>query len=164
MSMPTTTRHAAARVVILASRVAVAVFLVMAVVQLAITVGILPVTIVCGASQHGRTWQTNVASIVAAMILLGMAWIIHERAEATTTVTMPSTSLRVASWVVVLYMILNTLGNSLSTSAVERYVFGAMTEILAICSVIVASSSSTVSEEQGYVNYQKDRSTYQSIP
>ena len=147
-----------ASLAIIASRIAVSLFCLMAVIQIGIAVGLLPVTIVWGGSQHARTWQNSVASVVAAVILLGMAGIVHFRA----TVAVPSLPLRVAAWIVAGYMMLNTLGNFLSPSWVERYIFGTMTVVLAICSAVVASSSTVTSFSSVPVD-NVQRTNYQSI-
>ena len=162
----TTTTTTPTTTTLVASRLAVTVFGAMAMIQLGIAVGLLPVTIVWGGSQHERTWQNSVASVVAAALLLAMAWIIHARATTTTTTTALPRSLRVAAWMVTGYMALNTLGNALSPTFVERYIFGTMTVVLAICSGIVASSSSTtvasLSSSSAPID-KVERTNYQSI-
>lgn len=122
-----------------ASYVAIGLFCLMAVIQIAISIGLLPVTIVWGGSQKERTLQNSLASALAALILVGMAWIIHRRR------THPSRLIRVGSWVISFYMVLNTVGNLLSSSLVERYLFGSMTTALAISCFVV--SCSTVPEQ-----------------
>jgi hypothetical protein len=50
------------------------------------------------------------------------------------------TIIRVSAWVVTGYMVLNTLGNFASVSPVERFLFGPMTIVMAVTSLIVAAS------------------------
>jgi hypothetical protein len=76
----------------LASYVAVAFFLAMAIVQILIAIGLLPVTIVWGSSQTHHTVQNSLASVVACVILLGMAHVIYRRAQ-----PLPSTSTKIMS-------------------------------------------------------------------
>lgn len=140
---------------LVASRIAIGLFGTMAVIQVAIAVGILPVTIVWGGSQKQRTWQNSLASAVAAVILVGMAWIIHARA----TTELPSVPLRTCSWIIAVYMMLNTLGNFASTSWVERNLFGSLTIVLAICSVVVSCSAVTGLPNGNHV----ERNHYESI-
>ena len=136
---------------VVASHIAVGLFSLMAAIQIAIAVGILPITIVWGASQHERTWQNSLASVMAAGILVGMAYTIHLRAKIP---AQPSSCVRITSWMIAGYMVLNTLGNFLSTSWVERYLFGSMTVVLAICCFIVASSSADSEENNERNNYE----------
>ena len=135
------------RVAILASRVAVVVFWIMAAIQVAIAVGVLPVTIVWGGSQQERTLANSLASVVAAAILVGMALVIHQRASMTAR---PSKGVRIGSWMIAAYMVLNTLGNLLSTSLVERYIFGTMTIGMAISCFVVASAPISEADPTNY--------------
>ena len=112
-------------------------------IQITIAAGIAPVTIVWGGGQTHLTIGLRIASIVAAVILMGMARIIHVRAHHP-----DRRSTRILAWLVAAYMLLNTLGNATSPSWFERYVFGATTLVLAICSGIVASSP--VEHQDGY--------------
>ena len=97
-----------------ASIVAVMLFLFMAVLQIEIAVGVLPVTIIWGGSQSQPKWQTSLASVVAAGLLTGMSWVMHRRVQPTTTAQPPSLGIRITSWIITGYMALNTLGNALS--------------------------------------------------
>ncbi|KAL9178362.1 hypothetical protein ACHAXT_000009 [Thalassiosira profunda] len=135
------------RLTLWAGRAAACLYLVAAAVQLAVAEGLLPATIAWGGTQQ-RTPRTVLASAGAAAVLLGMALTVHRRAVTAS----PGATLRAASWIVALCMILNTLGNFLSSSPVERYVFGSATLVLAAASLIVACSP--VVDEQG---------TYQSL-
>lgn len=65
----------------MASLVATTFFALMAVIQVCIAVGLLPVTIVWGGSQQERTLQNSLASLVAACILVGMAAVMQPRRQ-----------------------------------------------------------------------------------
>ena len=120
----------------IAARIAVFLFAVVAVIQLAIAAGIAPVTIVWGGGQTHLTLRLRFASLAAAIVLIQFAWIVQTRTEQPNNLC-----LRVLSWLITAYMAVNTLGNFTSPSWFERYIFGAFTVILTICAAIVASSS-----------------------
>lgn len=110
---------------------------------MAIAAGIAPVTIVWGGGQTVLTVGLRLASIVAAAILLGFARIVHLRIQ------QPERRyLRAFTWIIAAYMVLNTLGNATSPNWFERYVFGVTTLVLAICTGIVAASST--GQRDGY--------------
>jgi hypothetical protein len=121
------------------TKLAVVLLLGMAAVQVCITAGMVPNTIIWGGSQQGEELTTSlrVASMAASVILAVFAHILWRRG----TEDDPPQWIRVGSWGVTLYMILNTMGNLASNNGVERVVFGALTIILAICSWRISSSS-----------------------
>ena len=119
-----------------AAKIAVILFACVALIQVAIAAGLAPVTIVWGGGQTELTVGLRLASIAAAIILLGFARIVHVRANYPAI----GKHMRILTWMVAAYMVLNTLGNATSPSWFERYVFGATTLVLAICTGIVASS------------------------
>jgi hypothetical protein len=114
-------------------------FFIFIVVQLLVAAGIIPISILWGGRQPDLTPSLRAASVVAAIILGLFIYIIRYRAGLVGSVPTP-TSIRVAAWVVTGYMALNTLGNFASVSNVERFVFGPMTLIMMITSLIVAVS------------------------
>ena len=151
-----------------ATVVAMILFGVMAVVQLLIAKGILPSTIAWGGGR-GRAGaeaqkedsqedqnesyedenidaDTNtpfwmqIASIVAACILLGMAYLVYVRCYLYRYPQQSHKSVKILSWVITGFLGLNFLGNLASTSNVERYVFGSVTFVLCICCIIVSMS------------------------
>ena len=114
---------------------------------MAIAAGIAPVTIVWGGSQTMLTVGLRLASLAAAAILLGFARIVHLGIE------QPERRyLKVLTWMIAAYMGLNTLGNITSPSWFERYVFGITTLVLAICTGIVAASST--GQRGGYESFE----------
>ena len=138
--------------VIVARWLAVTLFGVMAAEQVLIAVRVLPQDLVWGGKYREPTLALSLASLAAAAALCGFAAILHRRgtlaAPAWTTATTaasPScltapTTIRVASWLVTFYMLLNTVGNLLSTNTIEKYVFGSLTAILAVCCCLVSMS------------------------
>mmetsp|Transcript_2387 Transcript_2387/g.3383 ORF Transcript_2387/g.3383 Transcript_2387/m.3383 type:complete len:144 (+) Transcript_2387:113-544(+) len=125
---------------VIASQVAITLFFLVALIQVGIAAGWVPVTIVWGGSQEVLTANLRIASLMAAGILLAMAYIIHQR----TIQLAPSSSLRFLSWTVTVYMCINTVGNFLSTNDFERFVFGSITSVLALCCGLVSSSNTQV--------------------
>ena len=122
-----------------AAHIASVLFFIFIVVQLLVAAGIIPISILWGGRQPDLTPSLRAASVVAAIILGLFIYIIRYRAGLVGSVPTP-TSIRVAAWVVTGYMALNTLGNFASVSNVERFVFGPMTLIMMITSLIVAVS------------------------
>ena len=118
-----------------AAAIAIALLGTMGAVQIGIAAGIFPSDIVWGGENDELTFKARVASLIACVILCGMAYILHRR-----TKNAPSGFIRGASWFVAVYMALNTLGNALGKTWVERYLFGIMTAIISVCSFVVASS------------------------
>lgn len=108
-------------------------------VQVLVATGILPITILWGGRQTDLTPSLRVTSIVAAIILGAFIYIIRYRAGLVGSMPQPAV-IRVAAWVVVGYMALNTLGNFASVSSVERFLFGPITLVLMLASLVVAAS------------------------
>lgn len=79
------------------------------------------------------------SSLAAAGILALAAWIVLTRAGLIVAGDV-SIIIRVATWVFVGFFVLNTLGNIVSKSQVERKVMTPVTLILAACFALVALS------------------------
>ena len=138
-------------VVVAATYVSVILLLFVAIIQIGISIGIVPITIVWGGSQQTLTTQLRLASMIASIILIMFAYILYQRGTNSSGNSIShsassSTSIHCyyygLSWFVTIYMILNTIGNLLSTNNFEKYVFGCITAIVAICGIIISSSSS----------------------
>ena len=138
-------------VVVAATYVSVILLLFVAFIQFGISIGIVPITIVWGGSQQTLTTQLRLASMIASIILIMFAYILYQRGTNSSGNSIShsassSTSMHYyyygLSWFVTIYMILNTIGNLLSTNNFEKYVFGCITAIVAICGIIISSSSS----------------------
>ena len=122
-----------------AANIATALFAVFIGVQLLAAAGIFPVSMLWGGRQPELTPSLRVTSVVAAVILGAFIYIIRYRAGFVGSVPQPII-IRVSAWMVTAYMILNTFGNFASVSNVERFLFGPMTIVMAISSLIVAAS------------------------
>ena len=127
---------AAARV---AANVATVCFVLVAVLQLLLALGVLPVTMAWGGSQAILTPQLRIAS-VAAILLLGLfAYVIRRRAGLVGSM-LPSRFIRIAAWVITIFMALNTLGNFASQSGIEALLFGPVSLVLAVACLLVSAS------------------------
>eukprot|EP00587_Corethron_hystrix_P012676 CAMPEP_0113313384 /NCGR_PEP_ID=MMETSP0010_2-20120614/9831_1 /TAXON_ID=216773 ORGANISM="Corethron hystrix, Strain 308" /NCGR_SAMPLE_ID=MMETSP0010_2 /ASSEMBLY_ACC=CAM_ASM_000155 /LENGTH=160 /DNA_ID=CAMNT_0000169389 /DNA_START=154 /DNA_END=639 /DNA_ORIENTATION=- /assembly_acc=CAM_ASM_000155 len=82
----------------------------------------------------------RIASVIAACILLGMAYLVYARAYLYRYPEKSHKSVKILSWVITGFLGLNFLGNLASTSNFERYVFGSVTLVLCICCIIVSMS------------------------
>jgi len=111
-------------------------------VQLLVAVGVIPISILWGGRQTELTLALRLTSVVAALILSVFVYVIRSRAGLMGTVP-PSTAVRVGAWVMTAYLALNTLGNFVSVSPVEKLLFGPLTILLTAACVIVAASSSS---------------------
>lgn len=122
-----------------AANIASVLFSIFIIVQLLVAAGIIPISILWGGRQPELTPSLRVTSVVAAVILGVFIYIIRYRAGLVGRVPRPII-IRVLAWVVTGYMVLNTLGNFASVSNVERFLFGPMTIVMAVTSLIVAAS------------------------
>ena len=122
-----------------AANIASILFAIFVVVQLLVAAGIIPISMLWGGRQPELTPSVRVTSVVAAVILGVFIYIIRYRAGLIGSVPQP-TIIRVLAWVVTGYMVLNTLGNFASVSNVERFLFGPMTIVMAVTSLVVTAS------------------------
>jgi len=151
-------------IVIVARWLAVTLFGVMAAEQVLIAVRVLPQDIVWGGAYREPTLTLSLASLAAAVALCGFAAIVHRRGALAATrvaTTAPSsscftapTTIRVASWLVTFYMVIDTVGNLMSTNAIEKYVFGSLAAILTVCCCLVSMSGG---EERAAARYEPVR-------
>jgi hypothetical protein len=127
----------------IASRLAITLFVGMSVFQVLVSAGLMPINILWGGSQNELTLGLRFASIAAVCLLIGMALVIYQRSHHPS----PSKLVRALSWIITVYLILNTIGNFLSQNTYERFIFGSVTTVLAICCWIVSSSPHLRGEE-----------------
>jgi hypothetical protein len=80
----------------------------------------------------------RVASAIAAVILAVAAWVMLVRADLVRRGPLSARLLRWATWVIVAFMVLNTLSNLSSSNPVERWVLGGTTVVLAFLCGYVA--------------------------
>ena len=114
----------------------------MIVLQILLALGILPVTMAWGGTQTELTPALRLASVAAAGILALFAYVIRRRASLIGDPP-PSTLIKIFSWIITAFMVLNTLGNLVSQSTAEKIVFTPLTLLLAICCFIVSISKTT---------------------
>jgi hypothetical protein len=125
-----------------AANIATVLFGIVIILQLLLAIGILPVTMAWGGTQTELTLGLRLASIAAAGILAFFAYVIRRRAGLAGDPP-PSTLIKILSWIITAFMVLNTLGNLVSQSTAEKIVFTPLTILLAICCFIVSISKPT---------------------
>ena len=123
----------------IAANIATIFFAVVIVLQLLLAAGILPVSMAWGGRQPELTPGLRMASIVAALILAFFAYVIRRRAGLIGDMA-PSRWIKIASWLITAFMVLNTVGNITSLSAGERMLFTPITIILAVSCFMVSIS------------------------
>ena len=92
-----------------------------------------------GGTQPVLTAGLRAASLAAAALLAAFAYIIRLRAGLLGEGP-PSRSIRILSWVITAFLLLNTLGNLASRSAGERLLFGPISLLLALSCLVVSLS------------------------
>jgi len=114
-------------------------FAIVIVLQILLAAGILPITMAWGGRQSVLTPGVRLASLGAVVILASFAYVIRRRAGLLGE-SPPSTLIKVLSWVVTAYMVLNTVLNLTSPSLAEKLVFGPITILLVISCLLVSLS------------------------
>jgi hypothetical protein len=82
----------------------------------------------------------RVASLLTVGVLLAAGWLVLARAGVVGSPAADSTLVVWGTWAIAGFLALNTLANFASTSALERWGFGAATAVAAILTVLVARS------------------------
>jgi hypothetical protein len=123
----------------IAGNVATVAFAVVILLQLLLAAGVLPISMAWGGTQAVLTVPFRVASVVAAAVLGLCAYVIRRRAGLVGEGP-PSRATRVFSWVITVYMGLNTVGNLASSSKWETIVFAPLTLVLLLSCLIVSLS------------------------
>lgn len=80
-----------------------------------------------------------ILQLLLAAILALFAYIIRRRAGLIGDAA-PSRAIKIMSWVITAFIVLNTLGNLTSQSTAEKIVFTPITLLLAICCFVVSIS------------------------
>ena len=114
-------------------------FIITIIMQLLLASGALPITMVWGGTQTELTPKLRIASVLASMILVFFAIIIRRRAGISGS-GVSSRMNHFLSWGISVYFILNTMGNFISSSNLERVVFGPISFTLAFTCLIVSLS------------------------
>ena len=125
-----------------AANIATVLFGIVIILQLLLALGILPVTMAWGGTQTELTPALRLASMAAAVMMALFAYVIRRRAGLIGDPP-PSTLIKILSWIITAFMVLNTLGNLVSQSTAEKIVFTPLTILLAICCFIVSISKTT---------------------
>lgn len=126
----------------IAAQIATLAFAVAILLQLLLAIGLVPITMAWGGSQPTLTLALRIASVAAAVILALFAYVIRRRAGLMGVGPVPR-SIKVAAWVVAIFLALNALGNFASPSVGERLLFGPLALVLAVLSLFVASSKTS---------------------
>jgi hypothetical protein len=105
--------------------------------------GILPITMAWGGRQSALTPGLRAASLVAVAILAFFAYVIRRRASLIGK-TPPSRMIKILSWIITAFMVLNTLGNLTSQSSGEKILFTPITFLLIVCCFVVSISKTQV--------------------
>ena len=126
----------------IAANIATLLFGIVIILQLLLALGILPVTMFWGGTQAELTLGLRLASVAGAIILALFAYVIRRRAGLIGDPP-PSTLIKILSWVITAFMVLNTLGNLASQSTAEKIVFTPLTILLAISCFIVSISKTS---------------------
>jgi hypothetical protein len=124
-----------------AGNVATVAFAVVILLQLLLAAGVLPISMAWGGTQAVLTVPFRIASVAAAGVLGLCAYVIRRRAGLAGEGP-PSRATRIFSWVITIYMGLNTLGNFASSSKWETIAFAPLTLVLVLSCLIVSVSRS----------------------
>jgi hypothetical protein len=118
----------------IAASVALVGFVVAAGLQALLAVGVLPITLAWGGTQTVLTVPLRLASLASAMIMGLFALVIRRR-----TAPRPPRTVRALAWVIGTLLTLNTAANFVSQSRGEAALFGPLTLLLAVSSLLVAA-------------------------
>jgi len=124
-----------------AANAATILFGVTSILQLLLAAGILPVSMAWGGREPVLTTGLRVASLAAAAILVFFAYVIRRRAKLIDGVPVPRI-IKILSWVITAYSMLNILGILTSLSIGEKLLFGPISFFLIISCFLVSSSKS----------------------
>jgi hypothetical protein len=123
----------------IAANAATILFGLVAVLQLLLAAGILPVTMAWGGRQTTLTVPLRIASLASAVVLGLLAYVIRRRVGLVGGLPIPTT-IRILSWVATAFMALNTVTNLASRSKAEKIVFAPITLMLTLACLLVSIS------------------------
>ena len=121
------------------ANVATLLFALVIVLQILLASGLLPISIAWGGRQSKLTLSLRIASLIAVVLLSMFIYVIRFRAGLVGTVPIPM-FIKVFSWIITLFMAINTLGNITSLSRSEKLIFTPITAILTAACLIVSAS------------------------
>lgn len=119
-----------------ANRIAVALLILMAMVDIAMAVGWIPLSFFWGV----ETLQSSATGIASALLLILMATLVDRRASS----GQPSRWLRLSVWLITAVVVTWASSYWMSENAVERWVLGTLSVLAALSCAIVASSTPTI--------------------
>jgi hypothetical protein len=125
----------------IAGNLATVLFAVIIVLQLLLAAGILPISMAWGGQQPVLTTGLRFASLAAAAFLAFFAYVIRRRAGLVGDAPIP-TFIKILSWLITAFLVLNTLGNFASQSTGEKILFGPISLLLAVACFVVSISKS----------------------
>jgi hypothetical protein len=115
-------------------------FAVVIVLQLLLTLGILPISMAWGGRQSHSTPSLRLASLAAIALLGAFIYVIRYQAGLLGGLPIP-VSIKVLSWIITAFMAFNTLGNIASSSKMEKLIFAPVTVLLTLACLIVSASN-----------------------
>jgi len=127
------------KIVRMVANIATILFAVVIVLQILLAAGILPVSMAWGGRQSQLTSSLRIASLIAAVLLGAFIYVTRYRAGLVAQGPIPM-FIKVISWIITVFMAFNTLGNIASSSNGEKLIFGPITFLLTIASLIVSAS------------------------
>jgi hypothetical protein len=122
-----------------AANIATVALLLAAALQLSLALGVVPVTMAWGGTQPVLTLPLRIASLLAVVVLALSTYVIRRRAGLLPQ-REPSMPIKVLTWIIASFLILNTGGNFASASAEESMVFGPISLVSAVACLLVAAS------------------------
>jgi hypothetical protein len=114
-----------------ANHIAVPLLVLLAVAQVAMAIGLIPMVLVWGFAALG----SSANCILAALVYVGFAQAIDKRASC-----LPSVWLRLGVWLITTLMVLQAWLSWSSENPFERYLLGLVHTVTAACCAIVAAS------------------------
>lgn len=127
-SMPYTCSDDAAQA---ANHIAVPLLVLLAVAQVAMAIGLVPMVLVWGVAALG----SSANCILLALVYVGFAQAIDKRAS-----SLPSVWLRLGVWLIAALMVLQAYLSCSSDNLLERCILGSVHTVTAVCCAIVAAS------------------------
>lgn len=113
--------------------------------QLLLAAGILPITMAWGGRNTELTPNLRLSSLIAIILLCYFTYVVARRSGILGN-TPPSKLMKLLSWLVTAYMIFNTVMNFLSPSPAEKWVFGPITLVLVVLTLIININKSPIQD------------------
>jgi hypothetical protein len=128
------------QLIVTTANIATFLFVLVIVLQIMLSVGILPVSMAWGGRQSKLTASLRISSIIAAILLGAFIFVIRYRSGLVDNMPIPVVII-VVSWIITAFMAFNTLGNLASKSTKEKVVFGPITSLLTLACLLISASS-----------------------